>query len=62
MLAFQGLSSVQSQIRLLPSERIHAGWRRKGAADHQHQAEMQVCSERHFLEQCYGIQYGWSPS
>lgn len=44
MLAFQGLSSVQSQIRLLPSECIHVGWRREGAADHQHQAEMQVCS------------------
>lgn len=55
MLASQGLSSVQSQIRFLPSKRIHVRRRRKGAVDHQHQAEMQVCSELWFLEQYYSI-------
>lgn len=53
MLASQGLSSVQSQIRFLPAERIHVGRRREEAADHQHQAEMQVCSELHSAEQYY---------
>lgn len=55
MIYSQGLSSVQSQIRFLPSERILVGRRRKGAVDHQHQAEMQVCSELHSPEQCYSI-------